>query len=227
MIKVFLVASDYDRTLASESKGFVIDEEVARRVNEFAKRFYFVVVTGREKRFIDVLARGLRPTAWILENGSLIYKDEREYCLASEDWFREREKIVRELEALKIPYSLGKIIVYLDGADKVRHKLAFENVRVEWNRNDAMIIPPYVNKGYGLKKFVEMINFKGKIIAVGDSENDISLFNVADYKVAVGNALKEIKEIADIVLEEENGKGIIKLLDMVERGEIQKLLRLP
>lgn len=222
---MFLVASDYDRTLASEKNGFIIQKEVAEKVNNFAKKFPFVVVTGREKRFIEVLANGLKPTAWILENGALIIKDGKEYSLANNDWFDLREKIAKKLDRMGISYSFGKVIIYVDNAEKFRHEMIFNDAKIEWNRQDAMILPSYIDKGYGLQKFIQMINFNGKTIGVGDSENDISLFKVVNYRVAVGNALKEIKEIADIVLEEENGKGIVKLLEMIETGEILKLLK--
>ncbi len=68
-----------------------------------------------------------------------------------------------------------------------------------------------------------MLEFKGKIIAVGDSQNDVSLFKVADFKVAVNNALREIKEISDLVLNKDDGQGIIELLNYIESGEIYKL----
>lgn len=222
---MFLVASDYDRTLASEKNGFIIDKEVAYRVNEFVKKFPFVVVTGREKKFIDILANGLKPTAWILENGALILLDGKEHYLVNDEWLTVRDNITAKLDKMGLSYSMGKIIIYLDKIDKFKNKLSFNNARIEWNRSDAMIMPSYVDKGYGLKQFIEMINFKGKTIGVGDSENDISLFRSVNYKVAVGNALKEIKEIADIILDEEDGKGIIKLLNMIESGEITKILR--
>ncbi|AWR96560.1 phosphoglycolate phosphatase [Acidianus sulfidivorans JP7] len=222
---MYLVASDYDRTLASEKNNFVISKEVAEKVNEFAKKYYFVVVTGREKRFINILASSLKPNAWILENGSFILMNDKEYYLVDDDWFSIRDTIAKKLDNMGIQYSIGKVIIYLDNAIKLRNKISIENASIEWNRNDAMIMPTYVNKGYGLRKLIEIINFKGKTIGIGDSENDISLFKSVDFKVAVGNALEEIKEIADLVLEEENGNAVIKLLNIIETGKIEELIR--
>lgn len=217
---MLLVASDYDRTLASEKNGFVISDEVKEKVNEFSRKYPFVVVTGRERKFINVLAKGLNPTAWVLENGPLLLIGEKEIYLVDEEWFEIRKKITEKLEKLGLRYSLGKIIIYLDNAVNFADKLNFDYARVEWNRNDAMIMPKNMDKGKGLLELVKILNFKGKIIAVGDSENDIPLFKVADYKVAVANALDEVKRLADLVLDEENGKGVISLLEMIESGDL-------
>ncbi|ARM75039.1 phosphoglycolate phosphatase [Acidianus manzaensis] len=223
---MFLVASDYDRTLASEENGFILSKDVAEKVNNFVKKYPFVVVTGREKRFINILAKGLKPTAWILENGSFALMDDKEYYFVENDWFNLRENIIRKLDEMGIKYSVGKVIIYLDNAVHLKNKIFLENASIEWNRSDGMIMPTYINKGFGLKKFLQLINFKGKTIGIGDSENDINLFKNVDYKVAVHNALKEIKDIADLVLDEDNGKGVSKLLDMILTGEIYKVIKI-
>ncbi|BDC18344.1 phosphoglycolate phosphatase [Acidianus sp. HS-5] len=223
---MFLVASDYDRTLANEKNGFIISDDVKSKVNEFSKKYPFVVVTGREKRFINVLANGLTPTAWVLENGPLLLIGEKEVYLVDKEWFEIREKIIEKLEKLGLRYSVGKIIIYLDNAVNFGNKLKFDCARVEWNRNDAMIMPKNMDKGKGLLELIKILKFNGKIIAVGDSQNDIPLFNVADFKVAVANALDEIKKIADLVLDEENGKGVISLLEMVESNYFLKKINI-
>jgi Predicted hydrolases of the HAD superfamily len=111
-----LVASDYDRTLANEESNFVISPIVVQKINEFSKKYKFVVVSGREKKFMDKLAVGLRPTAWILENGSLIFFDNKEFVLCEKSWFeRDREKIIEILDNLKAKYSIGRVIIYIDG----------------------------------------------------------------------------------------------------------------
>ncbi len=219
---MFLVASDYDRTLANEKNGFIISDDVKNKVNEFSKKYPFIVVTGRERKFINVLANGLNPTAWVLENGPLLLIGNNEIHLVNKEWFEVREKVIEKLEKLGLRYSVGKIIIYLDNAVNFSNELKFDCARVEWNRNDAMIMPKNMDKGKGLLELIKILKFKGKIIAVGDSQNDIPLFNVADFKVAVGNALDEIKKIADLVLNEENGKGVISLLEMIESGYFLK-----
>ena len=214
-----MVLSDFDRTLAHEKDNFVIREDVAEVVNEFSKKYLFFVVTGREKRFIDILAKGLKPTGWIVENGGIILLDNRKIKLVDEEWFSSREEILRLLSKEGIKYSLGEVIIYLNSVldrkntlDKLYNNMISEIARIEWNRNDVMIVPKNVSKGNAIRQLKSILNFKGKTIGIGDSQNDISLFEAVDIRVAVANALPEIKRISDIVLDKEDGEGIKEFL---------------
>ncbi len=46
----------------------------------------------------------------------------------------------------------------------------------------------------------------------GDSLNDQSMFDVAGYSVAMGNASEELKESADVVTLDNNSEGIPHML---------------
>ena len=49
-------------------------------------------------------------------------------------------------------------------------------------------------------------------VAVGDAENDLSLFGIAEIGVAVANAVPSVREHADLVLDKNNGAGVADLL---------------
>ncbi|EWG07535.1 MAG: SPP-like hydrolase [Candidatus Aramenus sulfurataquae] len=216
-----LVASDYDRTLSEEKDNFFISERVKKRINDFSRRHFFVVVTGRERRFIERLAYGLCPTAWVLENGALLLLNGKVIYNVPRGWSTTRYEVGKRLERNGIEFTYGEVIVYVNNSPKAVEKILSDiEVKVEWNRNDAMVLPRGVNKGTGILKLAKIMGFKGKIVGVGDSQNDISLFEVADFKVAVNNALEEIKRIADLVLSKPDGEGVIELLDMIEEGRL-------
>ncbi|QKR00394.1 phosphoglycolate phosphatase [Metallosphaera tengchongensis] len=212
---MWIVASDFDRTLSHESDKFVIRKDIAEKINSFSKIYKFFVVTGREERYMKLLAPGLSPTGWILENGSLIVVNSKKIINAPKNWFTIRQSISRKLKELGIPHSFGEVIIYVDSWSE---EISFESARVERNRRDAMILPPNVEKGSGLRIALKELNVEGKVVAVGDAENDVSLFRVADYKVAVENALPEIKSLADFVLDKEDGDGVVELLDLILSG---------
>lgn len=215
-----LVASDYDRTLSEEKDNFFVSERVKRRINDFSRRHKFVVVTGRERRFIERLAYGLSPTAWVLENGALLLLNGKVIYNVPKGWPTTRYEVGKRLEKNGIEFTYGEVIIYINNSPKVEEILSDLEVKVEWNRNDAMILPRGVNKGAGILTLLRMMGFKGKIVAVGDSQNDITLFEVADFKVAVNNALEEVKRISDLVLSKPDGEGVIELLDMIEEGKL-------
>lgn len=67
---------------------------------------------------------------------------------------------------------------------------------------------PSVDKGSSLKMLASYLNIETEeIMAIGDSENDIEFLKVAGLKVAVNNADKELKEIADYVTIKRYGDG--------------------
>ncbi len=66
-----------------------------------------------------------------------------------------------------------------------------------------------VSKGYALEKLAQYYNMdQNKIIVFGDNYNDIEMFKFAGRSVAMGNAVDDIKAIADFVTTSNNENGI-------------------
>ncbi|MDI7247634.1 MAG: Cof-type HAD-IIB family hydrolase [Bacillota bacterium] len=53
---------------------------------------------------------------------------------------------------------------------------------------------------------------RSEVMALGDSENDISMLEFAGVGVAVGNAADEVKKAADYVAQGENGDGVAEAI---------------
>ena len=51
------------------------------------------------------------------------------------------------------------------------------------------------------------------VMAFGDSQNDISMLEKAGIGVSMVNALKEVKEVADLVTLDNNSNGIGIVID--------------
>jgi Cof subfamily protein (haloacid dehalogenase superfamily) len=76
------------------------------------------------------------------------------------------------------------------------------------------ILHPNAEKGYALKFLAGKLGIlREEIMAVGDNYNDLEMLKWAGIGVAVGNAVPEVKETADIVLTG-NSDGICKLAEM-------------
>lgn len=65
------------------------------------------------------------------------------------------------------------------------------------------------NKGTGVAHVKEILGFKGETFAFGDGPNDLDLLSAADHKTAMGNAVPELKEMADFVSTKNTERGII------------------
>jgi len=79
------------------------------------------------------------------------------------------------------------------------------------------VLNPLGDKAHALKKLEEIENISiDKTTVFGDSHNDLGLFEVAGRKIAVANAIEELKQKADIVLPHTNDQeGVAKYLETV------------
>jgi Cof subfamily protein (haloacid dehalogenase superfamily) len=66
-----------------------------------------------------------------------------------------------------------------------------------------------VDKGNALKKYCELFSIgASEVLAFGDSYNDLTMIEYAGIGVAMGNAVDEVKAIADAVTLSNNEDGI-------------------
>jgi Cof subfamily protein (haloacid dehalogenase superfamily) len=71
------------------------------------------------------------------------------------------------------------------------------------------ILPAGVNKGAALSKVSEITGVPlSDMAAFGDSNNDVEMIEAAGLGVAVGNALDNLKAVADYVAAADNGLGV-------------------
>ena len=71
-----------------------------------------------------------------------------------------------------------------------------------------------VDKGKSLLKLCDILNInREEVIAMGDSYNDISMLKVAGVSIAMENAVKEVKEIANFITETNENDGVAKAIE--------------
>ena len=74
------------------------------------------------------------------------------------------------------------------------------------------------SKGEAIKKMCEYLKIDLKdSIALGDSYNDLSMFDVVGHSVAMGNAPDDIKRIVDEVTDSNNEDGVAKFLEKLNK----------
>lgn len=72
------------------------------------------------------------------------------------------------------------------------------------------------SKGIAVEKLKEYIGDIQLTVCVGDYDNDISMLKIADISYAVGNAIDEVKEIADRVTVTNNENAIAEIINELE-----------
>ena len=116
-----------------------------------------------------------------------------------------------------VKFRRGEVLVAIDGehATTVVEVIGMLGLDCQMVRNRAavMVLPAGVTKGTGLGTVLTEMNLSlHNTVAVGDAENDLSLFGTAEITAAVANAVPSVREHADLVLEREDGAGVAELL---------------
>lgn len=74
-----------------------------------------------------------------------------------------------------------------------------------------------INKGIGLQKLAGMMGLEAEdFVAIGDSANDVEMFEAAGFGIAVSNGDERIKEAANYVTEASFGDGAIEAIEFLE-----------
>ncbi len=69
-----------------------------------------------------------------------------------------------------------------------------------------------------------IIKITKAIIAFGDNENDIEMFQLAGTGVAMGNAPKHVQSEADMVTNTNDNDGVYEVLERIFRSMEKKLI---
>ena len=106
------------------------------------------------------------------------------------------------------PEYLVKPYEYLLG--KLSHKYNFNRTSYSW----IEVMPKDISKGNAVKKLAQENNIQlDEILVFGDGENDLSMFEVVKYSVAMGNAMETVKQAAHFITDTNNNDGIAKILE--------------
>jgi len=73
---------------------------------------------------------------------------------------------------------------------------------------------PKVNKAIGVRKAVETLGYSSKkALGIGDGQNDVDLLREVGYGVALRNAPKILKDMADHVTKKSYGEGFVEAVE--------------
>lgn len=135
-----------------------------------------------------------------------------------------------------IPRDVLKIMIHGNA-----NKLSEEQVRLHLNNvqntcTDIRLFPFSVNGHFGLDvtsdastkhtavlEYAKLLDMSpSETVAIGDGYNDYPLFTACGYRIAMGNAPRELKEIADHVVDTVEQGGMLQAL-----AHIQSLCKKP
>ena len=209
-----ILAFDLDGTLARDGVVAEATWEALRAAKDAG--FVLLLVTGRRLSVIPELGPfDELCEAIVAENGATIHYPRIDRV--DTPFGKLAYEVVRKLEQLHIDVEFGEAIAatWVPHDRKVLDCIAQTGyaATVEYNKGAVMVLPPGATKGSGLKLALEELGYSTRnVLAVGDAENDRSMFEQADLSVAVPNAIPAIRDLADTVLRKPNGMGCQDLL---------------
>ncbi len=151
--------------------------------------------------------------AMVLENGAVIVIEGRAHALAPP----VDGGLAQALGDRGVPYRRGEVLVAVDGEHaatvvEVIGELGLD-YQITRNRAALMVLPAGITKATGLATMLAEMNLSPhNTVAVGDAENDLSLFAIAEIGAAVADGVPSVRRNADIVLDEPDGAGVAELL---------------
>lgn len=209
--------TDFDRTL-TDNPGEVNDAVISK-MKTLKKPL--LLVTGRPLAYVEELYR--KHPIWqciVAENGAVIYFPKKEQLITFMS--KAVEQARNALAGAGIPFTAGLNIISVP----VQHGVDIKRLLKPYSRlltyrtnvDELMILPKGVDKGVGTKIALSHLGIDPeKTVIIGDAKNDIDLFNVPGYRVAVANAAKELKAIADQVTKNPSSAGIIEAIEELKK----------
>ena len=222
-LKVFAV--DIDGTL-TENGGGIVHLAALAKLRYLEKMGYNVIyVTGRSSIEAYVLAVfGGTTRIAIGENGGVITTAPQEHRLLA-----SKEKCMRGYEVLKNNLNGVKIKPVFPRMTEVVLLRTFE-LKEGQKILDEYHLPLYlsdskyafhinekgISKAYGLKEALAVLSVEpNQVVAIGDSETDVSMYDICGYSIALDHADDNVKAQADHVVAGREGAGLVEAIDFV------------
>ncbi len=125
--------------------------------------------------------------------------------------------LLAELDRRGIFLHVGRVVVGMARADEagVREAMAASGASLafSYNRDALMLLPVGISKGTALRQVVGDLGLSfHDVLALGDAENDLELFEVCGGAGCPASAVAEVRARADWVFEGEDGPAIARAI---------------
>jgi phosphoglycolate phosphatase len=218
-------AVDIDGTL-TENGGGAIHLAALAKLRHLEKLGYNVIyVTGRSSIEAYILAVfGGTTRIAVGENGGAItiapqehrLLASREKCMVGYELLR---KSIDGVEIKPVFPRMTEVVMQRTFDLRQGQKILDEN-HLDLYLSDSKyafhINEKGMDKGAGLKAALQLLKLDPvQVIAIGDSETDIPMFEQCGYSIALGHAEESVKAKAKRVVKGHEGSGLVEAIDLV------------
>ena len=194
------LAAGFDGTLARDG---VCDERCIEALRALAATGRkLILVTGRELReLLEIFPEARLFDYVVAENGAVMHRPAtRESEILAQ---APPEILLQELRRRHVtPLSVGSSMVRTVQANEAEVSAALRKLQLDFqlvtNPGALMMLPAGVNKASGVWAALRELGVsRHNLVAIGDGENDLALFEFAEHAVAVQNADTLVKRVAN------------------------------
>jgi len=117
--------------------------------------------------------------------------------------------------------GLRNVLMFSKGLERTKVSNMSRKIMTDFSGEVYKTETPFIDfghaiasKGSGIRAFCKLFDLDIKnTVCMGDDYNDIAMFETAYYKVAMGNALPQLKSMADFVTDTNDNDGVAKFLE--------------
>lgn len=159
---------------------------------------------------------------YVLDDQSNVYTSDRDInkIAVVQAWENGAGIYVRTPDELPTDFAITKAAIVGEKAEldqfetPVKDEFDQDYYVVRAADNFLEVMHQGVNKGIGLQKLTDILNIKPEeVMAFGDEQNDLPMFEFVGTAVAMGNGSDLAKAHADYVTDTNDNDGIAKALD--------------
>jgi hydroxymethylpyrimidine pyrophosphatase-like HAD family hydrolase len=208
------LAAGFDGTLARDGRCDERCIETLRALAATGRKL--ILVTGRELReLLEIFPEARMFDYVVAENGAVMHRPAtRESEILAQ---APPELLLQELRRRHVtPLTVGSSIVRTVQANEAEVSAALRKLQLDFqlvtNPGALMMLPAGVNKASGVWAALRELGVsRHNLVAIGDGENDLALFEFAGHAVAVQNADPLVQRVANRTTEGAYCDGFLEL----------------
>jgi len=225
------VAVDIDGTLTNENKCLHTGAiESLRRLEDSG--IPVILCTGNVRAITYGLWRFLQLSGpMVSENGGVVWHPSWKKPIVRADGSKAKQAAewlatrIEGLNAIGIESNAWResewCLRISEDDDRIKQELSqseWSNLLVVRTGFAIHLTEPHLTKGEGLQLALDRIGISAEdVLAIGDAPNDIPMFELVGYSIAVGGSFQELQEVASLNSPMLRGDTFVPLVDEILR----------
>jgi phosphoglycolate phosphatase (TIGR01487 family) len=223
IIKAFAI--DIDGTLTENGGGMVHLNALAslRYLENIGCKVIFVTGRSSIEAYILSVFSGTTKIAVGENGGAVTVGPQQHLTFASKEKCMEGYQILKKnIDGVKLKNAFNRIteVVLCRTFDIEQGQRILDDNKLDLCLTDSKyafhINEKGIDKSVGLKKALSILDIDpANVVAIGDSETDIPMFNMCGYSIALNHAGKNVKARAKYVVNGGQGEGAVEAIEFI------------